>query len=145
MLPQSQHPSSPAHSRSLRLSMAFAGAAGVALALLLGSSPAQARGDVNWSVGVSVPGVVVGVGNGYQGYAPPPRYYAAPQGYYAPPPVYHQPPPVYVAPPPVYYVPPPRPIYYGPPAPAYRPYYGQGWRGERHGHRHHHRHGRHDN
>ena len=149
MLPRSQHSSSPVRSQSLRLSTALAGAAGIALALLLGSSPAQAR-DVNWSMGVSVPGVVVSGGNGYPVYAPAPRYYAAPQGYYAPPPVYYAPPPVYyqprpvyVAPPPVYYAPPPRPIYYGPPAPAYRPYYGPGWRGQRQGHRHH-GHGRHD-
>ena len=157
MLTQSQQqhqPSRPLHSRRLlRLSTTFAGAAGIALALLLGSSPAQAR-DLNWSVGVSAPGVVVGVGNGgyanyggYGGYryAPPPRYYSAPPGYYAPPPVYYAPPPpvyyqprpVYVAPPQVYYAPVPRPIYYAPPAPLQRPYYGPGWRGQRHGERHH--------
>ena len=142
MLPQSQHFSSPTQVRAL------VGAAGIALALLLGSSPAQAR-DLNWSVGISAPGVVVGVGNsgynGYQGYAPQPRYYSAPPGYYAPPPVYYAPPPpvyyqprpVYVAPPQVYYAPAPRPIYYAPPAPSYRPYYGPGWRGQRHGERHH--------
>ena len=145
MLPQSQNSFSPLHSRKrLSLSTAFAGAAGVALALLLGSSPVQARGDVNWSVGVGVPGVVVGVGNGYRGYAPPPRYYSPPPGYYAPPPVYYAPPPVYyqprpvyVAPAPVYYAPVPRPIYYAPPGPPSRPYYGPGWRGQRHGERHH--------
>ena len=142
MLPQSQHFSIPTQVRALM------GAAGIALALLLGSSPAQAR-DLNWSVGISAPGVVVGVGNsgynGYQGYAPQPRYYSAPPGYYAPPPVYYAPPPpvyyqprpVYVAPPQVYYAPAPRPIYYAPPAPSYRPYYGPGWRGQRHGERHH--------
>lgn len=95
---------------------AMAGAAGVALALLAGTGAAQAR-DVSWSVGIGVPGVVVGASNGY----------------YAPPPVYVAPPP------PVYYAPPPRPVYYAPPA-YYAPppvvYYGH--RHHRH-HRHHHR------
>ena len=97
---------------------AMAGAAGVALALLAGTGAAQAR-DVNWSVGIGVPGVVVGASNGY--YAPPPVYVA-------PRPVYYDPPaPVYVAPPrPVYYAPPP--AYYAPPPVVY------------YGHRHHHRH-----
>lgn len=142
MLSQSQNPCRPARS-SVSLSAALAGAAGVALALLLGASPAQAR-DLNWSVGISSPGVVVGVGNGGYRHAPPPRYYSAPPGYYAPPPVYYTPPPVYyqprpvyVVPPPVYYAPVPRPIYYAPPAPSYRPYYGPGWRGQKHGERHH--------
>ena len=44
-----------------------AAVAGVALALLAGAGSAQAR-DVNWSVGIGVPGVVVGASNGY--YAP---------------------------------------------------------------------------
>ena len=133
---------------------ALAGAGSVAaLALLVTtSSPAQA-GGTHWSIGISSPGVVVGVGNGgYRGgavYAPPaPRYYSAPPGYYAPPPVYYapaqppvyyQPRPVYVPPPPVYFAPVARPIYYAPPVlvPAQRPYYGPGWRGQRHGERHH--------
>ena len=136
-----------------RWSTALAGAAGITLALLLGSNPVQAR-ELNWSVGIGTPGVVVGVGSGgyanyggYGGYryAPAPRYYSAPAGYYAPPPVYYAPPPpvyyqprpVYVAPPPVYYAPAPRPIYYAPPVPVQRPYYGPGWRGQRHGDRHH--------
>ncbi|MBO1011641.1 hypothetical protein IPV27_28765, partial [Acidovorax sp. SD340] len=38
---------------------AMAASAGVALALLAGTGAAQAR-DVNWSVGIGVPGVVVG-------------------------------------------------------------------------------------
>jgi len=54
---------------------AMAASAGVALALLAGTGAAQAR-DVNWSVGIGVPGVVVGASNGY--YAPPPAYYAPP-------------------------------------------------------------------
>ncbi|RYF00226.1 MAG: hypothetical protein EOO32_07340, partial [Comamonadaceae bacterium] len=60
---------------------AIAASAGVALALLAGSGVAQARSDVSWSIGVGVPGVVVGAGGGY---APPPVYYAPP-----PRPVYY--------------------------------------------------------
>ncbi|SDM40652.1 hypothetical protein SAMN05428957_105230 [Oryzisolibacter propanilivorax] len=99
--------------------------AGVALALLAGAGAAQARSDVQWSIGVGVPGVVVG---------------ASAPGYYTPPaPVYYTPPPpVYYRPPaPVYYAPPP--VYYRPPAPVYvapRPYYGGGYY-----HHHHHRYG----
>lgn len=93
----------------------MAAAAGVALALLTGAGSAQAR-DVNWSVGVGVPGVVIGASNGY----------------YAPAPIYHAPPP------PVYYAP-PRPVYYAPPA-YYAPppvvYYGHGYRGRHHGRGH---------
>ncbi|MDY0107773.1 MAG: hypothetical protein RBS27_13950 [Giesbergeria sp.] len=99
----------------------LAAAAGVALALCVGAAPAQAR-DVNWSIGVSSPGVVVGVNNGYPMYVAPPPVYVAPRPvYYAPRPVY------YSAPPPVYYAPPP----------AY--YYRDHDRGHRH-----HRHDRHD-
>lgn len=104
---------------------AMAASAGVALALLAGTGAAQAR-DVNWSVGIGVPGVVVGASNGY--YAPAPTYYAPPPPvYYAPPrPVYYAPPrPVYYAPPPAYYAPPPV-VYYG----------DRGYRHHRH-HRHH--------
>ena len=117
---------------------AWVAAVGVALVALGGVGIAQAR-DVNWSVGVSVPGVAVGVGNGYSVYtAPAPVYYAPPPPvYYAPPPpvYYAPPPPVYYAPPrPVYYAPPrpvyyaPAPVYYGPPA---YPYYRDGRRNHR--------------
>ena len=51
--------------------------------MLAGAGAAQAR-DVNWSVGVGVPGVVIGASNGY--YAPAPVYVAPP------PPVYYAPP-----------------------------------------------------
>lgn len=89
---------------------AAAASAGMALALMVGAGAAQARGDVYWSVGVGVPGVVVGAGNAAPVYyAPPPPVYYAP-----PPPVYYAPPrPVYYAPPPVVYAPPPMGYYQG--------------------------------
>lgn len=112
---------------------ALAAAAGVALAALGGASTAQAR-DVNWSVGVSSPGVAIGVGNGYSVYtSPAPIYYAPPPAYYAPPP-----------PPPVYYAP-PRPVYYAPPVVVAPPGYGYYRGGGRHDRPHRHdRHDRHD-
>ena len=95
-------------------------AAGVAVARLAGAGAAQAR-DVNWSVGLSSPGVVVGVSNGYPMYVAPPPVYVAPRPvYYAPAPVYYSAPPAYYAPPPAYY-----------------------YRDRDRGHRHH-RHDRHD-
>lgn len=93
------------HTRSF-FAIALAGV--VALAALGAAAPAQARSDVVWSVGVGVPGVVIGASN------------AAPM-YYAPPPVYYAP-PAYYAPHPVYYAPPPR--YYGPP-PHWRHHHGK--------------------
>ena len=63
---------------------ALAAAAGVALAALGGVSTAQAR-DVNWAVGVSAPGVSVGVGNGYSVYSSPAPVYYAPPVVIAPP------------------------------------------------------------
>ena len=116
----------------------------IAAGALGAAATAQARNDVFWSVGVGAPGVSVGIGNA-PAYYPPQPVYAAPQPVYmapqpvyvAPQPVYVRPRPVYVAPPQVYYAPVPRPIYYAPPAPLQRPYYGPGWRGQRHGERHH--------
>jgi hypothetical protein len=104
----------------------WAAAAAVAAGALFTASSANARGDVSWSVGISAPGVVLGV-------AAPPVYYAPP------PPVYYRPAaPVYYAPPPVYYR--PAPVYYGPPPAYYGPPRGY-YRGHRHGHGHGHRHG----
>lgn len=104
---------------------AIVASAGLAVALLTGAGAAQARSDVNWSVGIGVPGVVVGASNSYGYYAPPPVVYTPP-----PPVIYAPPRPVYYAPPPVYYSPPP----YG---------YYRGGRYEEHRRwRHHHRHGR---
>jgi ABC-type Fe3+ transport system permease subunit len=90
--------------RSLSIAMA---SATVALASLACTTAAQAR-DVSWSVGVSVPGVVVGAGNSY--YRPAPVYVQPAPVYVAPQPVYQS--PVY-APSPVYYE--SAPVYYGPP------------------------------
>ena len=79
----------------------------VAAGALFTGAAANAGGDVSWSLGISAPGVAVGV-------AAPPVYYAPP------PPVYYRPAPVYYAPPPpVYYR--PAPVYYAPPAAYYRP------------------------
>src|SRR6218665_1547891 len=89
-------------------------AATVALACGAGAGSAGA-GEVDWWMGVVVPGVVPGAGVGDVGdpvYRPAPVYVA--------PPVYMAP-PVYLAPPPpVYYVP-PRPIYYSAPPVHYAP------------------------
>jgi len=112
---------------STRSFRSLAAAAGVALALCVAAVPAQAR-DVNWSIGVSSPGVVVGVNSGYPMYVAPPPVYVAPR------PVYYPPSPVYYTPRPVYYTAPP--VYYAPP-PAH--YYRDRDRGHRH-----HRHDRHD-
>lgn len=120
----------------------MAGAAAVLSVAALGfSSAAHARGDVSFSVGVSTPGVVIGVSNAY------PVYTAPVYGYHQQP-VYVQPAPVYVQPRPVYR---PRPIYvqapvYVAPPPVYYRgghhyrHHGHGHRGHRghdHGHRGH--------
>lgn len=99
---------------------------GLGCALAASAGVAQARDNVNWSVGIGVPGVVVGASNGYPAY-----------GYSAPAPVYYAPPPTYYVPPrPVYYAP---PVVYSPP-PAYyyrdRGYYRDRDDDRGHGHRH---------
>jgi hypothetical protein len=108
----------------------MAGAAAVLSVAALGfSSAAHARSDINFSVGVSTPGVVIGVSNAY------PVYTSPVYGYHQQP-VYVQPAPVYVQPRPVYR---PRPVYvqapvYVAPPPVY-------YRGGRHHHHHHRHHG----
>lgn len=101
-------------------------AAGVAIAALGMAGAAQAD-NVYWSVGVSSPGVQVGVANG------PPMMVAQPMYQPAYEPVYVAPRPVYRAPRPVVYVQ-PAPVYVAPPQ-----YVQAGWgypgqdRGWRHG------------
>jgi len=82
----------------------WAAAGAVAAGALFGMASANAA---NWSVGVNVPGIAVGVASPQPYYAPPPVYYAPAPAYVAPAPVYYRPAPVYVAPPPVYYRPAP--------------------------------------
>jgi hypothetical protein len=111
----------------------YVAAAALALAAAGTASVAQARSDVQFSVGAYVaPGVHVGVSNA-------PVYYPRPV-YVQPAPVYVQPAPVYYAPPPVVYVR-PAPVYYGyGAAPVYyddRPHWKH--------HRHHRHHGHHRN
>lgn len=93
-------------------------AAALAVAALGFAGGAQARDNVQFSVGVVIPGVQVGVANAYPVYTQP--VYAQP--------IYVQPRPVYVQPPPVYVV--PAPVYQSGWAPPGRAY---GWH-KRHGH-----------
>ncbi|MDR7094647.1 hypothetical protein [Hydrogenophaga laconesensis] len=102
--------------------LSIAAIAAGAWALSAMGSQAHARSDVHWSIGVNVPGVVVGASSA------PPVYYAPAPVYYGPPPVYYAPRPIYYSPPPVYYA--PRPVYRSGWGPAPR------WEGHRHGHRH---------
>lgn len=109
--------------------------AALALAAMAFSSGAHARSDVQFSVGVVLPGAQIGVSNAYPVYSQP--VYVQPQPVYYPPPVYVQPRPVYYQPQPVYYQRPP--VYIAPPV-----YYRGGHRGHGYGHRHHgHGHGGH--
>ena len=90
---------------------AFVRRAGLAAAVLAASFliVPSAFARVHVGIGISVPGVAIGVGNcwncGYA-YAPPPPVYYAPAYYPAPAPVYYAP---------------PRPVYYG--YGYYAPYY----------------------
>lgn len=110
-----------------------------AWALSAGMSPAQARDNVYWSVGVNSPGVQVGVSNG------PPVYVQRPR------PVYVQPAPVvvypgygyerprFIAPSPVYYQQAPRVVYVDSYSAPIGRGYDRHWRG---GHDRGHGHGR---
>lgn len=103
----------------------LAGAA-LALAAMGFAGAAQARDNVQWSVGVGVPGAVVNVGNVGSVYPQP--VYVQPQPVYVQPaPVYVQPRPVFVHPRPVYVQ--PAPVYMVQPQPVYE------------GRHHHRRHG----
>lgn len=90
----------------------------------------SALARVHVGVGISVPGISVGIGNCWRcGYVPPPAYYPpvyAPPVYYGPA---YYPAPAYYAPRPVYYG-------YGYNQPYYPRYYHRGYdrdRGYRHG------------
>lgn len=124
--------------------LAALGLAAGAWAMSVAATPAHARGDVYWSVGVNGPGVSIGASNA------PPVYYAPPAYYYAPRPVYYEPRPVVVAPPVVHLPRPPAvvvspPVVYAPPvvvggAGYWRERPGR-WDDDRRGHRHGHGHG----
>jgi len=89
-------------------------AAVLAVSALGAASVAQARSDVSWSIGISLPGVQM------YGVAPQPIYVQpAPVYYQPPPPVYYQPQPVYIQPGPVYYQ--PQPVIYQRPPVYYQP------------------------
>ena len=107
--------------------------AALALVALGFASNAQARDNVTFSVGIGVPGVVIGATNAYPVYSQPQVVYVQPQ------PVYVQPRPIYVQPAPVYYQ--PAPVYYSP-QPVYAApqpmYYGRPHEGK---HAHHKKHG----
>jgi hypothetical protein len=94
--------------RSMLIKLAAVGA--VAVAALTGAASASA--GTSWSIGISAPGVAIGVAE--------------------PSPVYYEPAPVYSRPAPVYYQ--PAAVYYRPAPPAaYAPapvYYEPGFRGE---------------
>ena len=109
---------------------ALAGAASVAV-LTLGASTAAIAGDVYWSVGLSSPGVQLGVFSPHPVYVQPQPYYVQQQPVYSQPQViYTQPRPVYVQPQPVYVQ--PRPVYVQPqPVVVYN-----GWRHPGHGWHH---------
>lgn len=116
---------------------ARAGAASLAV-LALGASTTAVAGDVYWSVGLSSPGVQLGVFSPQPIYVQPQPVYVQPQAVYVQPqPYYVQPRPVYVQPQVVYtqsrpvYVQ-PRPVYVQPqPQGVYN-----GWNHPRHGWHH---------
>ncbi len=105
----------------------FTAAAIVLVAGMGAVASAHARSDVNFSIGIQVPGVYVQPAPIY--YQPEPVYVQPRPVYVQPQPVYVQPRPVYVQPQPVYVQ--PAPIYYQPrpvqvQQPVYGPYYGPG-------------------
>jgi hypothetical protein len=99
----------------------LASAACVAALTLGASGAAQAQEDIYWSIGMSSPGVQIGMSNAPTVYVQPPVYVQAP--------VYVQQRPVYVAPRQVVYMP-PQPVVYGYPGYGYRNYREhEGYRG----------------
>jgi hypothetical protein len=126
-------PSAP--SAHLRLLIAGTSAA-LALAAMSFANTAHARDNVTFSVGIGVPGVVVGASNAYPVYTQPQVVYTQPQVIYTQPrPVYVQPAPVYYQPAPVYYPAPrvyvaPQPIYYGRPHGWKHGHHEGGWQNQ---------------
>ena len=142
----------------MKFTSRFIATAALAVGLVtLGAAPAAFASNVNWSVGVGLPGVQLGLANPQRVYAPQVVYAQPAQVYGRPAPVYLQPQPVYVQPQVAYYPPAAytsaypqvyQQPYYGPsyttvvrqpvvyaPAPVYRPWghhhgFGPGWRGE---------------
>jgi hypothetical protein len=88
---------------NLSAMLAAGAAVGLALAAMSFAGSAQARDNVQWSVGVGVPGAVVNVGT-------PPVYVQPAPVYVQPAPVFVQPRPVFVQPQAVYVA--PQPVYY---------------------------------
>lgn len=85
--------------KSIRCRLVAGVSAALALATTAFAGEVQARENVSISLGIAVPGVSVGINNGFN------------QPYYGPRAVYVQPAPVYVQPQPIYYA--PQPYYRG--------------------------------
>jgi hypothetical protein len=111
----------------------------VAVLTLGAAGAAQAQDDVYWSIGMSAPGMQVGVSNAPAVVVQAPVYVHAQPPVYVPAPVYVQPRTVYVAPRTVYYAP-AYPLYYGHPGNGW----GRGDRGEHEGYRGHGERGEHE-
>ena len=79
--------------------------AALLLAAMGFAGAAKARDNVNISVGINLPGVLVGANNAYPVYSQPRPVYVQPRPVYVQPyPVYYERAPVYYAAPPVYVV-----------------------------------------
>ena len=118
-----------------RLLMAASSAA-IGLVVVGFANNAHARDNVTFSVGIGVPGVVIGASNAYPVYGQPQVVYVQPQPVYVQPrPIYVQPAPVYYQPAPVYYAPQvyaaPQPMYYGRPHEGKHGHYKKhGWKNQ---------------
>lgn len=99
-----------------RLSPRWVLAAGLGLATLAAAGAARAD-NVQWSLGISAPGVSLAVSEGGHRHAP--RVVVAPPVYVQPAPVYVQPAPVYTRPAPVYVR--PAPVFVQPPVVVHQP------------------------
>lgn len=121
--------------KNMRSAASLVAVAALTLAGMGATAVAHAGGNVYWSIGLSSPGVQVGVGSGVPYVVHQPVYVQPYPVYIEPRPVYVQPRPVYIEPRPVIYVR-PAPVHFAPPeyiqSNWQRP--GPGWR---QGHRHH--------